>query len=122
MAINVQHSPSFVDYGQAIAGAQGQLTANDRLAQYGSYLAGLQQANQSYGLGLGNLGISQQRVGNESRSLDQGDFRNQLAAKELEFKIENAEDIAWANIVNAQSNRNSSYADLIGNQSRYGYF
>ena len=120
MAITVQRGPSMIDYGQAIAKASEKQAASQRVQQYGQYLAGVQSANQQYGLGLGNLGIAQQRVGIEqqrtglsSRALDLKELLNNLSATELQFNMKNKTTLASASLLGAQAASTSSYANIL---------
>ena len=123
MAITVQRGPSMVDYGMAVAKAAEQSTANDRSAQYANYLAGIQKAGMDYGLGLGNLGVAQGKLGLEAqgqandlsvkkRALDQGDYQNYLKRDELKMQTALANNQNVINMVGASSNMNNSYANL----------
>lgn len=123
MAITVQRGPSMIDYGMAVAKAAEQSTANDRAAQYANYLAGIQKAGQDYGLGLGNLGVAQSKLGLEAtgqanelavkkRALDQGDYQNRLESDRLRMQTALANNQNVINMVGATSGMNNSYANL----------
>lgn len=99
MAITVKRGPSMIDYGFAVAKASEQAAAADRASSYANYLAGIQQVNQSYGLGVGNLGLAQQKTALDitseanktalaSRSLNQADVQNALDRDKLLAQIE----------------------------------
>jgi hypothetical protein len=128
MAISVQHGPSMVDYGMAVAKAAEKTEAANRSQQYGNYLAGVQQANQSYGLGLGNLAVAQDKTSIErdrtaldSRKLDIDEFLAQIEKQKVEYNMKQGIDATKADLYNAIANRESSYAQLMGGHERlYG--
>jgi hypothetical protein len=124
MAITVQRGPSMANYGYAVARAAEQAANADRAHQHATYLAGIQQANQTYNLGLGSLALNQQKTALDitseanktalaARSLDQADVTSALNRDRLLAEIEQAKH---GNQLAAQSQASqslNSYAALM---------
>lgn len=128
MAFTVQHGPSMVDYGAAIAKATQKTEAANRAQQYGGYLAGIQGQNQSYALGLGNLGIAQDKVGLEAtrtqqagRELDIRQYLAQIEGQKAQNEARALSDQTKADLYRAIAARESSFSQLMGgHQGLYG--
>lgn len=128
MAFNVQHGPSMVDYGMAIAKAAQKTEAANRAQQYGSFLSDLQGQNQSYALGLGNLGVAQDKVGLEAtrtqqanRELDIREYLAKIEGQKAQNEAAALSDQTKAQLYQAIAARESSYSQLMGGHSRlYG--
>lgn len=125
MAIRVQHGPSMIDYGQAVAMAATQGAANDRASAYANYLAGIQKQNQEYNLGLGNLNLAKTKATTEAtdvnnrfalnrRELDQADFRNKLAQDQLALQARVANQQNTVNMIGSDAN----YLNAVANVGR----
>lgn len=128
MAFTVQHGPSMVDYGMAVAKAAEKTEAANRAQQYGGYLSGIQSANQSYALGLGNLGVAQDKVGLEGvrtqqagRELDIREYLAQIEGQKAQNEAAALGDRTKAALYQAIAARESSFSQLMGGHSNlYG--
>lgn len=87
MAIQVEHGPSMITYGQAVASAAQNSAATQRAAQYADYLKSLQQMRQDYELKSREL-AQQQEAQRGGLTLD---------AQKLNFAIQQAQSNAQAN-------------------------
>ena len=117
-----------VDYGAAIAKAAERTEAANRAQAYGGYLADIQGQNQSYALGLGNLGVAQDKVGLEGvrtqqagRELDIREYLAKIEGQRAENEAAALSDQTKADLYRAIAAREQSYASLMGGHSNlYG--
>ncbi len=110
MAINISHQPNLASYAKAVEGASRNVTANARLEKYASYLAGVQKANQDYGLGVAGLGVEQQKV---DQNFDINKFRALLDEKKFQVDAKSQGIQDKATLMNAYSNQNRAHAALM---------
>lgn len=112
MPITVRRTPNLVNYGAAVAKAAEKTTAADRSSQYANYLAGIQQANQSFNLGLGGLDVQRQNAGTSAqesanklaiskRELEQKDVGLQLERDKLNLQKQVAQRASNVSFINA---------------------
>jgi hypothetical protein len=111
MAFNISHQPNLASYAKAVEGASRNVTANQRLEKYASYLAGVQKANQDYGLGVAGLGIEQQKV---DQGFDIDKFRVLLDEKKFQADVKSQGIQDKATLMNAYSEQNRAHAALMG--------
>jgi hypothetical protein len=125
MAVQVQYGPSMADYGAAIASASQRQTAADRAAAYSQYLSGVQQQNQQFALGLGNLDVNRGQLGLEGSKLSfqqqQAKFANQLAIAELDLQRRISQDENKARLMGASAALNNSYGAILSAMLSGGY-
>lgn len=111
MAFNISHQPNLASYAKAVEGASRNVTANSRLEKYASYLAGLQKANQDYGLGVAGLGIEEQKL---DRGFEIDKFRALLDERKFQADTKSQAIRDKATLMNAYSEQNRAHAALMG--------
>ena len=107
MAIRVQHGPSMIDYGSAVAIASERTVAAERQRDYSNYLAGIQKANQDYGLGTARLGLETKEQGEMSA------YRNKKLENDAQFEAAKLELQRQSAAAGNQLNWWSTGADLL---------
>lgn len=110
MAIRVQHSPNLASYGTAMQQASRNVTANNRLEKYASYLHGVQKANQDYGLGLGRLNLDTKA---QADDLALNQYRAQLDAQRQSAEIQHWGKQAQADLIRAYADRQRANAGTL---------
>jgi len=111
MAINISHQPNLGSYAKAIEGASRNITANNRLEKYASYLAGMQKANQQFGLGVAGLGVEQQKI---DRSFEIDKFRALLDEKRYQTDTKSQSIQDRATLMQAYAAQDKAKAMLMG--------
>lgn len=111
MAFNIQHQPNQAMYAKAVEGASRNIAGNQRLQQYASYLAGVQKANQQFGLGQQGLALEAKKV-DQDFSINQ--FKALLDEKKLQADVKSQRIRDKATLMNAYSEQNRAHAAMMG--------
>jgi len=96
-----------IDYGAAVAVASERTVAAERQKDYANYLAGIQKANQDYGLGTARLGLETKEQGEMST------YRNKKLENDAQFEAAKLELQRQALANNATLNWWSTGADML---------
>lgn len=110
MAFTISHQPNLAAYGKAVEGASRNITANNRFQQYASYLAGVQKANQQYGLGVAGLGLEQQKL---DRGFEIDKFKALLDERKFQADTKSQAIKDRAKLMEAYAAQNMAHAALM---------
>jgi hypothetical protein len=86
------------------------VTAAGRMERYGAYLAGIQSANQQYGLGLGRLRLDEKKI-DQDYSLDR--FRAELEKSQTEGQLGRWQTQNEADLITAYANKKSADTGML---------